>query len=61
MKRIFLTVIAIALASNVFGQRFCGSQLDFEDMQKSNPKRYQLFIDWEKQLQKQISSKSIPT
>ena len=36
MKKIFLTLIAIALANNIFGQQ-CGSQLYFGDMQKSDP------------------------
>jgi hypothetical protein len=48
MKRIIFIVIVIALASNVFGQRFCGSQLDYAEMQKTDPMRYQRFMGIEK-------------
>jgi len=68
MKRLFLAVIAIVLAGNVFGQldqqvqRFCGSQLDLMEMQRTDPRRYQQFMDYEDLLQNQLlNSKSIPT
>jgi hypothetical protein len=62
MKRILLALIAVVLVSNVFGQRFCGSQLDFEEMKKTDSKRYQQFMDLEDQLQSQPqNTKSIPS
>ena len=70
MKRLFLTIIAIALViSNVFGrlgqyaqrQRSCGSQLGFEEMQRTDSARYQRFMDHERLLETQLlNSRSIP-
>ena len=47
MKNILIvfSVIVIAFTSNVFsqsGQPHCGSQLDFEEMQRTDSARYQL-------------------
>ena len=68
VKRIFLAVIAIVLTGNLFGQtglqvqRYCGSQLDFSEMQKTDPRRYQRFMDYEDLLQNQLlNSRSIPS
>jgi len=44
MKRLLLTILTIALSSNIFGQRVCGSVLDFMEMKKNDPKQYQLFM-----------------
>jgi len=68
MKRIIFVVIVIVFTNSVFGQfeqnmqRYCGSQLDFSEMQKTDPKRYQNFMDFEDQLQNLIvNSRSIPS
>ena len=68
MKRFFLAIIAIVLTNNIFGQlsqqvqRFCGSQLDFLEMQRTDPKRYQQFMLYEDLLQNQLlNSRIIPT
>ena len=68
MKRIFLAVIVIVLTGNAFGQlgrpvqRYCGSQLDFEEMQRTDPEQYQRFMDYEDLLQNQLlNSRSIPS
>ncbi|MDR0698350.1 MAG: hypothetical protein LBG28_03875 [Tannerella sp.] len=69
MKSVIIAVTTIALSGTVFGQvgqyaqqRFCGSQLDFMEMQRTDPERYQRFMDFENQLQNQIlNSMSIPT
>jgi len=69
MKRLFLAVISIVLTAGVFGQndqreevirRICGSQLDFVEMQKSDPAQYQRYLDFETQVQNSINSKTIP-
>ena len=69
MKRLFLAVIAFALANNAFGQisqnaqqRYCGSHLDFSEMQRIDPQRYQRFMDYEDLLQNELlNSRNIPT
>jgi len=67
MKRFFLVVIVIVLSGNIFGQlgqqvqRFCGSQLDLMEMQRTDPGRFQRFMDYENLLQNQLlNSRNIP-
>ena len=67
MKKLYLLFL-IAFSSNLFGQisqdhqsqqPLCGSHLDFEEMKKSDPERYQLFMDYELLLNtKLLNSKS---
>jgi len=67
MKNILIVffVIVIAFTSNVFsqfGQPHCGSQLDFEEMQRTDSARYRRFMDYEHLLQTQLlNSRSIPS
>ena len=69
MKRILLAIMmVIVLTGNVFGQdgqqvpRICGSQLDLLEMQRTDPKQYQRFMDYEDLLQNQLlNSRAIPT
>ena len=43
-------------------QRLCGSQLDFEEMKRTDPQRYQRFVDYENLLQNQLlNSRTVPS
>jgi len=61
MKNIIFTALAIMLSVNAFAQRQCGSQLNLEEIQKTDQKRYQRIMDMESQLQIRLrSSRSLP-
>jgi len=51
MKKIFFTILILALLGDVFSQRLCGSQLNFTEIQQTDPARYQRIMELESQLQ----------
>jgi hypothetical protein len=59
MKKIIFITVAIALAMNVSGQRFCGSELNLTQLQQTDPVRYQNIMNLENQLQTGLQSYSL--
>jgi hypothetical protein len=55
--------MTLALTANVFGQRYCGSELNLVQMQQTDPVRYQRIMTMENQLQAYLNNpvvRSIP-
>ena len=61
MKRILLAIAMIAVLSNTFAQRHCGSQVNLFEIQQSDPARYERIMDMERQVQQSVGSRNVPS
>mgnify|MGYP000874851805 CR=1 FL=1 len=50
MKKIILSILASALWINGYSQRTCGSELNMEQIRRTEPLKYQRITDWENQI-----------
>lgn len=59
MKKIILSILASALWINGYSQRTCGSELNMEQIRRTEPLKYQRITDWENQIK--LHSRSVPS
>ena len=59
MKKIILSILASALWINGYSQRTCGSELNMEQVRRTEPLKYQRITDWENQIK--LHSRSVPS
>lgn len=49
MKKIIISILLLIFAFNIHGQRYCGSELNLDTLQQTNPARYQRIMAIESQ------------
>jgi hypothetical protein len=59
MRRFIFITVATALIANVFGQRYCGSELNLTELQQTDSARYQRIMNMENQLQTYLNTPSV--
>lgn len=60
MKRIILLIgVVISLSSEIYAQRTCGSELDFEVIQKTDPLRYERLMQIEQRVADYLTARQM--
>ena len=59
MKKIILTMITSLFCINIYSQRTCGSELNMEQIRRTEPLKYQRIMNWENQIK--LHSRSVPS
>jgi ABC-type transporter Mla MlaB component len=59
MRRFIFITVLTALTANVFGQRYCGSELNLTELQQTDSARYQRIMNMENQLQTYLNTPSV--
>ncbi len=55
MKKLIITIILSLLYVNIIqGQRTCGSELNMTEIEKTNPKKYNMIVRYESKINKMM-------
>ena len=56
MKKLLFSIISLIISMSVYAQEKCGSGIDMEQIQKSDPKRYERIIGFNKFVEQTINN-----